>query len=33
MMAALRKVFDTHARDGQIILPYQTLVYFGRLGP
>ncbi len=33
MMADLRKVFDTHARDGQIMLPYQTLVYFGRLGP
>ena len=33
MMAGLRRVFDTHARDGQIVLPYQTLVYFGRLGP
>jgi SAM-dependent methyltransferase len=33
MMADLRKVFETHARDGQIVLPYQTLVYFGRLGP
>jgi hypothetical protein len=33
MMAGLKKVFDTHAHDGQIVLPYQTLVYFGRLGP
>jgi SAM-dependent methyltransferase len=33
MMAGLRKVFDTHAHDGQVVLPYQTLVYFGRLGP
>ena len=33
IMAGLRTVFDSHARDGQIVLPYQTLVYFGRLGP
>ena len=31
MMAGLRKVFDTHARAGQIVFPYRTLVYFGHL--
>lgn len=33
MMAALRKVFDAHAREGRVALPYETLVYFGRLKP
>jgi SAM-dependent methyltransferase len=31
IMAALRRVFDTHAREGRVVLPYQTLVYFGPL--
>jgi SAM-dependent methyltransferase len=33
MMAGLRKVFDSHERQGRIVLPYRTLVYFGRLSP
>jgi SAM-dependent methyltransferase len=33
MMAALGEVFDAHARQGRVVLPYQTLVYFGRLKP
>ncbi|GAC1455807.1 MAG: class I SAM-dependent methyltransferase [Steroidobacteraceae bacterium] len=31
IIAALRQVFDTHARAGRVVLPYQTLVYFGPL--
>src|SRR5579863_1167517 len=33
IMAALRQVFDAHAREGRVMLPYQTLVYFGCLKP
>jgi SAM-dependent methyltransferase len=33
MMAAVAKLFDAHARQGRVVLPYQTLVYFGRLKP
>jgi hypothetical protein len=33
MMAALAEVFRRHARDGQIVFAYRTLVYFGRLRP
>jgi SAM-dependent methyltransferase len=33
MMAAVAKVFDAHARQGRVVLPYQTLLYFGRLKP
>jgi SAM-dependent methyltransferase len=33
IMAALRQVFDAHAREGRVVLPYQTLVYFGCLKP
>lgn len=33
IMAALRQVFDAHAREGRVVLPYQTLVYFGALKP
>jgi SAM-dependent methyltransferase len=31
MMAALGKVFAAHARQGQVVLPYRTLVYFAPL--
>ena len=30
MIAELREVFDRHARDDHIVMPYETLVYFGR---
>ena len=30
LMAGLRQVFDRHQRDGRIIFPYRTLVYFGQ---
>lgn len=33
MMAALRAVFDRHARNGTVVFPYRTLVYFGQLKP
>jgi SAM-dependent methyltransferase len=33
MMAALRQVFEAHERLGRVVLPYETLVYFGRLKP
>jgi SAM-dependent methyltransferase len=33
IIAALRRVFDEHAQKGRVVLPYQTLVYFGRLKP
>jgi SAM-dependent methyltransferase len=28
VMALLRALFERHARDGQVVMPYQTLVYF-----
>ena len=31
MLAALRALFERHARDGAIVFPYLTLVYFGPL--
>jgi SAM-dependent methyltransferase len=31
MLASLREVFARHERDGHIIMPYSTLVYFSRL--
>jgi SAM-dependent methyltransferase len=31
LLAALRQLFDEHQRDGRIVFPYQTLVYFGQL--
>jgi SAM-dependent methyltransferase len=33
MMAGLRAVFSRHERDGEIVFPYQTLVYFAQLKP
>jgi len=30
LMAGLKEVFDRHQRDGKIVFPYQTLVYFGQ---
>lgn len=30
LMAGLREVFDRHQSDGQVVFPYQTLVYFGQ---
>jgi ubiquinone/menaquinone biosynthesis C-methylase UbiE len=30
MIAGLREVFARHQRDGQIVFPYETLVYLGR---
>lgn len=33
MIASLREVFDRHARDGRVILPYSTLVYFSQPRP
>lgn len=32
LMAGLREVFDRHQRDGTVVFPYQTLVYFGQPG-
>ena len=32
LMAGLREVFDRHQRDGKIVFPYRTLVYFGQPG-
>jgi SAM-dependent methyltransferase len=31
MMAALRALFQRHERNGEIVFPYQTLVYYGQL--
>lgn len=31
LMAALRELHRRHARDGQVVFPYRTLVYFGQL--
>jgi SAM-dependent methyltransferase len=33
MMAGLSQVFHRHARDGAVVFPYRTLVYFGELKP
>lgn len=33
MMSALRQLFDAHAREGRVVLPYETLVYFACLKP
>ncbi len=33
MLAGLREVFERHARDGKVIFPYLTLVYFAQLKP
>lgn len=33
MIALLREVFDRHERDGRIVMPYSTLVYFAQLLP
>jgi hypothetical protein len=32
MIAELRDIFLRHARDGRIVMPYETLVYFGQPG-
>ncbi len=32
LMAGLREVFDRHERDGKVVFPYRTLVYFGQPG-
>jgi hypothetical protein len=32
MMAGLREVFDRHERDGRVVFPYRTLVYFAPPG-
>src|SRR6185437_2542248 len=31
LMAGLREVFDRHQREGRVVFPYRTLVYFGQL--
>ena len=31
MLAGLKEVFERHQRAGQVVFPYQTLVYWGRL--
>ena len=33
MMRELRQVFERHAQRGQVVLAYETLVYFGPLRP
>jgi len=33
VMALLREVFERHAHDGHIVMPYQTLVYFAQARP
>ncbi len=30
LMAGLREVFDRHQREGRVIFPYRTLMYFGQ---
>lgn len=30
LMAGLRQVFDRHQRDGKVVFPYRTLVFFGQ---
>jgi SAM-dependent methyltransferase len=32
LMRGLREVFDRHERDGSVVFPYRTLVYFGQPG-
>jgi SAM-dependent methyltransferase len=32
LMAGLEEVFDHHQRDGKVVFPYRTLVYFGQPG-
>jgi SAM-dependent methyltransferase len=32
LMAGLREVFDRHEREGRVVFPYRTLVYFGQPG-
>jgi SAM-dependent methyltransferase len=32
LMAGLREIFERHQRQGRVIFPYQTLVYFGQPG-
>jgi SAM-dependent methyltransferase len=32
LIAGLREVFDRHERDGRVVFPYRTLVYFGQPG-
>jgi ubiquinone/menaquinone biosynthesis C-methylase UbiE len=31
MMAALRDLFDRHQQEGQVVFPYETRVFYGRL--
>jgi len=31
MIAALHRVFDRHQRNGEIVYPYRSLVYFAPL--
>ncbi|HEV2285596.1 MAG TPA: class I SAM-dependent methyltransferase [Steroidobacteraceae bacterium] len=33
LMARLRELFDRHAVEGRVVMPYETLVYFGRPAP
>jgi SAM-dependent methyltransferase len=33
MIAALHEVFERHQNNGEIVFPYQTLVYFAQLKP
>jgi SAM-dependent methyltransferase len=32
LMAGLKEVFDRHEREGRVVFPYRTLVYFGQPG-
>ncbi len=32
LMAGLREVFEQHQREGSVVFPYRTLVYFGQPG-
>jgi hypothetical protein len=31
LLAGLRQVFERHARDGRVVFPYVTLVYYAQL--
>jgi SAM-dependent methyltransferase len=33
LLAGMREVFERHARNGTVIFPYLTLVYYGRMRP
>jgi hypothetical protein len=33
MIAALHGLFGRHQKNGEIVFPYQTLVYFAQLKP